>query len=121
MSDSNKYSKKEDPSDSDSSSKSSSQTQADLFTMLLIHDFEVEILRVDKRTEQQFDSSLKKVSSDFLRHPIHLQKQFLATDSALKTLTKTYNTAVSEVTKLRRKAASIENTSQHSYIFRKSK
>ena len=104
MSDSHKSHKTEDSPDSasahsESSSISNIQTQADLIQ--LIHDFEVEIHRVDKRAEQQFDSALKKVNADFLRHQIHLQKQFLATDSALKTLTKTYNTAVSEVTKLR--------------------
>jgi hypothetical protein len=111
MSDSHKSHKTEDSPDSasahsESSSISNIQTQADLIQ--LIHDFEVEIHRVDKRAEQQFDSSLKKVNADFLRHHIHLQKEFLATHSDLKNLTKTYNTSVSEVHKLRRKVASIE-------------
>jgi hypothetical protein len=108
MSDSNKPTKSEDSKSSGGSTKSTVVNIKQEELIQVIHNFEVEIARIEGRQEQHFDSSLGKVNAEFLKRHIHTQKQVLEIITLNTDLLADIGIAKTEIETLKRRVATKE-------------
>jgi hypothetical protein len=98
----------QDSKSTGSSTKSPSVTIKQNELIQAISDFEIEIAKIEGRAEQQFNKSLTKVNSDFLKLHLHHQKQILEFITQNQDLVTDLGIAQTEITTLKRRVATKE-------------